>query len=354
VLRKTLQRTVLNRRRPPSAPADGPLPLAPASPGVKLPRRFGDFLLTSRIDEDALGHVYRAMSLGDNRDFVRLHVFDSPELARMPLADTLRTNNWYVGTLSGGAIARGIRMGSVLGAPYLAWSESHGWPLHALTGALRLSGRRLSMEHAILIADRIAAGLESAQKTKLDRRPVLHGLVWPGFVSIGEHGDVRIAGFGIAPAILPVVTKERLSQELAPYLAPEERSENRVGINSDVYAVGAILLELLTGRQPGAQMLRADVRSDDAFPQALARVLRVCFAPAELRFPSLSSFRRELGKVVVAEKLELSSYRLAADLRALSSPPVAASAAREESAREAPTDAEIDRTLEAFWKRLNI
>lgn len=353
MLRKTLQRTVLNRRRPPSAPPDGPLPIAPPNAGQNLPRRFGDFLLTSRIDENVLGRVYRAMSLGDNRDFVRLYVFDSPELPRMPLADTLRANNWYVGTLSGAAIPRGVRMGSVLGMPYLAWTEAHGWPLHALVRALRQTRLRLPIEHAMLIADRIAAGLESAQKTRLDRRPVLHGLVWPGFVSIGEHGDVRIGGFGIATAVVPVLTRERLSQELAPYLPPEETLEARVGVNSDVYGVGAILLELLTGRELRGQKPRADLRSEDSFPDALARILRVCFAPAELRFPSLSSFRRELAKIVVAENLDLSSFRLAEDLRRLCGAGVAPSAPAEPE-RGVPTDADIDRTLEDFWKRLNI
>jgi serine/threonine protein kinase len=235
-----------------------------------------------------------------------------------------------------------------------AWPEAHGWPLSALLRGLRATGRRLALEHSILIADRIAAGLESAQKTRLDQRPVLHGLVWPGFVSIGEHGDVRIGGFGVAPGILPALEGKRLADEVAPYLAPEERSQRRVGVNSDVYSLGVILLELLTGRQPREEKLRPDLRREDAFPAALVRVLRVCFAPAELRFPSLSSFRRELGKVVVGASLELSSYRLAADLGGLCNQPVSSPARAGESGRDAPTDAEIDRTLDDLWKRLNV
>ena len=355
MLVKTLHRTVLNRRLAPVVPPPGPIAVAPSSGEEKLPRRFGGFLITSRLDVDALGHVYRALCLGDSHEYVRLHVLDAPELPAAAVAETLRANNWFVGTLSGAAIVRGARMGSVQGVPYLAWSEPHGWPLHGILRGLRATGRRLAIEHSILIADRIASGLEAAQKTRLDRRPVLHGLVWPGFVSVGEHGDVRIGGFGVAPGILPALQKRRIFEELAPYLAVEQRLQSHVAVNSDVHAVGAILLELLTGRQPRVEKLRPDFRADDALPDALARVLRVCFAPVDLRFPSLGSFRRELGKVVVETGLEPSSYRLAADLRALFQPAVPPPAPHvPQTAAATPTDADIERTLEDLWKRMNV
>ena len=357
MLGKTLHRTVLNRRLAPVPPPPGPLALTPSATAEKLPRRLGDFLITSRVDEDALGTVYRGLLLGDDHAFVQIRIFDSPELLRTTLAGTIAANAWYVGTLSGAAIARGVRMGSIEDVSYIASSETHGWPLHGILRALRAAGRRLPIEHCILIADRIASGLEAAQKTRLDRRPVLHGLVWPGFISIGEHGDVRLAGFGLAAAVLPVLHRRRLAEELAPYLPGEERLEKHVAVNSDVHAVGAILLELLTGREPRVEKLRPDFRAEDALPESLARVLRVCFAPVDLRFPSLTSLRRELGKVLVEAGLEASSYRLATELKALFPPaglPSPGAAPASEKALVSPTDADIERTLEDLWKRLNV
>jgi hypothetical protein len=356
MLVKTLHRTVLNRRLAPVPAPPGPIRISAATT-EKLPRRFGEFLITSHLDEDALGAVYRALVLGEEHVFVQLRLLNSPELPWTSLAETLAASSWYVGTLSGAAVARGVRMGSFDGIPFIASTEPHGWPLHGILRALRAAGRRLAIEHSILIADRIAAGLEAGQKTRLERRPVLHGLVWPGFVSIGEHGDVRLGGFGVASAILPVLYKKRLTEEVAPYLAPEERQEKRVAVNSDVYAVGAVLLELLTGRQPRPDSLRPDFRVEDGFPESLARVLRVCFAPIDLRFPSLTSLRRELGKVVVETGLEPSSYRLAHDLKTLfppSGPPGADDSRAPVGAPKSPTDAEIESTLEDLWKRMKV
>src|SRR5262249_34193919 len=64
MLVKTLHRTVLNRRLTPAAAAPGPIAIGLPNRTEKLPLRFGEFLLTSRLDEDALGAVYRGLALG--------------------------------------------------------------------------------------------------------------------------------------------------------------------------------------------------------------------------------------------------------------------------------------------------
>ena len=102
------------------------------------------------------------------------------------------------------------------------------------------------MEHALLIAEKVATALDHAYNTTIDGDRTLHGLVWPGFVAISDDGEVRLSGFGLASGVLPALRKPRLASDVAPYLAPEERERGAPGKNSDVYSVGAILLELLT------------------------------------------------------------------------------------------------------------
>ena len=347
---KKLQQTILNRRR--ERPPDERITLFTPSDSEKLPRKFGSFLLTTAFGEDALGHSYRAMSLGDSQDFVRLRILDSPDLPKTYVAETLRANNWYVGTLSGPHVVRGARMGSVLGVPFLAWTESHGWSLDRLLDGLRRAGRRLATAHALWIADGIASALESAQRTKLDRRPVLHGLVWPGFVSIGEDGDVRLGGFGVASAILPLIRQGTLGAGIAPYLAPEEREEEHLAANSDIYAVGALLFELATGRRPSEGEHRMQWRSEDAFPSELRRLLAFALGPRELRFATPTQLKRELAKVAASLGVELSSRALREDLRTLlaATPPPA----RVDPPAAPPADPDVDRALDDYFEKLNL
>src|SRR5262249_2290165 len=97
MLVKTLHRTVLNRRLTPPGRPPGPIAIGPPNRTEKLPRRFGEFLLTSRLDEDALGAVYRGLALGgEEQEFVQVRLFNSPELAWTSLAETLVSSSWFV------------------------------------------------------------------------------------------------------------------------------------------------------------------------------------------------------------------------------------------------------------------
>jgi serine/threonine-protein kinase len=101
-----------------------------------------------------------------------------------------------------------------------------------------------------LIAEKIATALDHAYNTTVEGERTLHGLVWPGFVSLSDDGETGLTGFGLAQGLLPSRGRARFGKEVAPYLAPEERSEGTIGKNSDVYSVGVLLFELLTGRLP--------------------------------------------------------------------------------------------------------
>ena len=205
-------------------------------PTDKLPRPFGSYLLTAELKEDALGRQFRAVRLGDEKAFVRLRTLDAPELLVDPLLDAIDENGEVHGFLKNAAVARGVDMDSIDGVPYVAWSEANGRTLADLHAKGRSLNRRLPVEHALLIAEKIATALDHAYNTTIDGDRTLHGLAWPGFVTISDDGEIRLAGFGLAPGVLPAIGQPRLAKELAPYLAPEERAGGVVGRNSDVSA----------------------------------------------------------------------------------------------------------------------
>ena len=343
------------RSRPLEAPAAKAL-AAPANESEKLPRRFGDFLLTSRVGSDALGHVYRGLTLGETGDFVRVRLMDSRELGHERLAETVRSAP-PPPSRTPEHRPRGERLGLARGTAFLAWTEMHGWTLDALLRDLRRRGRRLPVEHVLLIIDGLARALEAGGP---------HGLVWPGFVSISRDGEARLGGFGLAPAILPALDGRSLSAALSPYLAPETLEERTASADGDVYSLAAIALEALTDRPTPFVGLGRGAGADRLFPHELARLLRTATSRRRQRFATPGDFRRELGQFLVGSGHLPSSFHFSRFLRDLDlprSPAVTASRpdAPRESGESAMPDvpvvpvleeAEIESVLQKFWGQI--
>ena len=280
-----------------------------------LPRRFGSYVLTARLGEDALGSVYRALREGPERGFVRLRILESPEIEEDAVLDAIQENGEIHSFLKNPAIARAVQMDSVEGVPFLAWAEDSGRTLDALVSRAPTLQGRIPIEHSLLIAEKIATALDHAYNTTVEGERTLHGLVWPGFVSLSDDGETTLVGFGVAPGLLPSRGRPRFSREISPYLAPEERSEGKIGKNSDVYSVGVILFELLTGRLPAAGGPVADLfavaRGPSPLPPEITAVLKMCLSDAGSRYQSSGELRRELGKLLFSGPYQPSTFNLA-------------------------------------------
>ena len=284
-------------------------------PTDTLPRPFGTYLLTAALPGDALGRQFRALRAEAAERFMRLRILDSPELSSDALLDAIEENGEVHGFLKNPAVARGVEMDAVDGVPFVAWSEPSGRTLADLHQKCRSLARKIPVEHALLIAEKVATALDHAYNTTIDGDRTLHGLVWPGFVAISDDGEIRLAGFGLASGVLPSIGKPRLARELAPYVAPEARESGAVGRNSDVFSVGALLYEMLTGQVPGPDALAALKTSGPAGPPLIApemlALLRMTLGPPESRYQSAGDLRRELGKLLFSGPYSPSTFNLA-------------------------------------------
>lgn len=316
-----------------------------------LPRRFGSYVLTAALGEDALGRVYRAIRDAPERGFVRLRILESPEVSEDAVLDAIQENGEIHSFLKNPSIARGVQMDSVEGVPFLAWNEESGRTLDALLARAPTLQGRIPLEHSLLIAEKVATALDHAYNTSIEGERTLHGLVWPCFISLSDDGETCLTGFGLAPGLLASRGRPRFAKEIAPYLAPEERSEGKIGKNSDVYSVGVILFELLTGRLPAPGGPVADLfavaRGPSPLPPELTAVLKMCLSDAASRYQSSGELRRELGKLLFSGPYSPSTFNLAYFLNNLFAPEIEAETrAREKelaldpvSIREAPASA---------------
>lgn len=96
------------------------------------------------------------------------------------------------------------------------------------------------------IAARVAEALEVAHE-----RGIVHRDIKPQNVLVTPSGEVKVADFGIARAAsATVVTKTHLVLGTVGYMSPEQAAGERVGPASDLYSLGVVLYEMLTGELP--------------------------------------------------------------------------------------------------------
>ncbi|HEY3202619.1 MAG TPA: hypothetical protein VGL03_03055 [Thermoanaerobaculia bacterium] len=285
-----------------------------------LSRHLGDYLLVAQLSEDALGTVFRALYAADERRFVRLRILRSEELLPEAILWAIRKNAPRSGSLVHEAIVVRQHLDVVDGIPFMTWDETAGWTLDTMLARVRALGIRIPAEYALLIAERIAAALEHSHQTIIGDRPADHGLLWPGFVSISHDAAVRVGGYGIADGVLPSLNGLRMAAEIAPYIAPEVRNGGKIGANSDVYSLGAIVIELTTGRRPSLDTPAPEMRAGDPRSEELADFLKRCLAAPEERFASAVETHRALQQMVTGSPYSLYNANLSLFLYKLLNP----------------------------------
>jgi serine/threonine-protein kinase len=155
---------------------------------------------------------------------------------------------------------------------------------------------------ALGIAAQIAAALEAAH-----RQGVIHRDIKPQNVLQTSQGHVKVADFGIARAIgLEPVTRTAEVLGSAEYLSPEQAQGKPVDARSDLYSLGVVLYQLLTGSAP----FNGDT------PVAVAvRHVRELPEPPRRRNPAISAFAEAIVLKLLA-KDPAQRFQSAAELRA--------------------------------------
>jgi serine/threonine protein kinase len=283
------------------------------------PRKLGAYVLAAQLGDDALGTVYRALHAPDEGRLARLRVLQSPELEPERILSAIGRNGASASALSHKTIVLKAELGVADGVPYLAWYEPGGWTLDFLLSKLRAAKARIPIAHALLIVQRVASALEHAWFSLIDAETRGHGVVIPAFVSISQDAEIRLGGFGLAEAVLPVLHKPRLARDVAPYVAPESRATGISGDNSDVFSLGILLAELVTGRREISSPPLSNL-SEDPFLDNIRLFLDRALAPSKDRFSSAPDANRALQEILAASPTPVSTSELALFLYDLLNP----------------------------------
>lgn len=129
------------------------------------------------------------------------------------------------------------------GRPFIVMELVRGQSLRDL-----LRSEQVAPQRAVQITADAALGLHYAHE-----RGLVHRDIKPGNILVSEEGQVKVADFGIARAVnAENVTQTAAVFGTAAYVAPEQAQGEDVDRRTDVYSLGCVLYELLTGRQPFA------------------------------------------------------------------------------------------------------
>ncbi len=158
-----------------------------------------------------------------------------------------------------------------------------------------MAASRLSSEQALAIVPPICDALQYAHE-----HGIVHRDIKPENLLLDKEGRVKIADFGIAKILDTESLADVVESQPAgtpQYMAPEQRLHAQTDHRADIYSLGVVLYEMLTGElpserlQPPSKQVQIDVRIDEI-------VLRALEARPELRFSTASEFRASVEAFV--------------------------------------------------------
>ncbi|MFE4449070.1 protein kinase [Streptomyces sp. NPDC056796] len=196
--------------------------------------------------------------------------------------------------------------------PYIVMEYVEGQPLGSVLQADIQQYGAMPADKALKVTADVLAALDTSHEMGL-----VHRDIKPGNVMMTKRGIVKVMDFGIARAMQSGVTSMTQTGMVVgtpQYLSPEQALGRGVDARSDLYSVGIMLFQLLTGRIPfdadsALAIAYAHVQEEPVAPSSINRsvtpamdalVARALKKNPNERFPSASAMQDEIARVLSA------------------------------------------------------
>jgi TonB family protein len=282
--------------------------------------RFGKLVLLEETESTGLGPEYRAAKLGPAglEKLVTILRLKPAISGNAETARSLMDQAKVAAQLQNPNILRIFGIGKVDQTYYISYEFIEGKSLRAILERCRQEAYPFSVEHALLIASKVCSALEGAQARRLESGDrYFHGLLNPGSILVSYEGEVRVKGFGYWPSRL----REALPEETLTYLAPEQAAGGVGDGRSDVYSLGAVAFEMLTGQSPAGEDLAARIPAaklqspsgeDDSLTPPLVEILqRALGAEPSRRYSEVQEMRKAIDALLFSGDFTPTTFNLA-------------------------------------------
>jgi len=209
---------------------------------VTTPTLLGNrYRLGERLAAGGMGSVYRAVDETLGRQVavkaLRRELADDPTFL-----ERFRREARAAAALSHPGVAAIYDYGEVEGQPFIVMELVEGENLAERVAA----GGPLPWQEAFAIGEQVAAALAAAHAHGL-----VHRDVKPANIMLGRDGRAKVTDFGIAQAAqAATLTRTGMVLGSANYVAPEQAKGGHVGPAADLYSLGCVLFEAVTGETP--------------------------------------------------------------------------------------------------------
>ncbi|RLB53672.1 MAG: hypothetical protein DRI34_13110, partial [Deltaproteobacteria bacterium] len=218
-----------------------------------MARKLGKFELLERLGGGGMAEVFRARLHGpqgfskdialklilpqfsDEPDFVKMFIHEATVAAQLDHASIVRIHEFD----------------QIDGTYYIAMELVDGKDLRSISARARSQDRPIKVAEALAIALGVARGLAFAHaELTPGRDPIIHRDISPHNIVVSRAGEVKITDFGIAKmASTASLTRTGVIKGKASYMSPEQARGERVDPRSDIFSLGCVMWELLSGQR---------------------------------------------------------------------------------------------------------
>src|SRR3989338_4105095 len=294
-------------------------------------QEFGQYQLIEKIAQGGMAEIF----LGKARDphgiekpvvikRILPQIAASPEFVEM-LIDEAK----IAVMLSHGNIAQIYDLGKVADDYFIVMEYVEGRTLSQINKRLRQQNKRMPVPFAVWIASEIASGLDYMhRKTDEEGIPlqIIHRDISPQNIILSTAGTLKIIDFGIAKAKTKVSTTDSgiLKGKFA-YMSPEHAEGEKLDHRTDIFSLGVVLYELLTGQrlfkgknnqETLKKVRRAKVPPPSAFrehlpPELDEITLKALQKERTKRYPEAGELQRNLTKALIKHYPDFTPRKLA-------------------------------------------
>ncbi|MCP3163499.1 serine/threonine protein kinase [Myxococcus qinghaiensis] len=297
---------------------------------------FGKYELLRKIASGGMGQVFLAREHGTG--FERLvvlklilpHLAEDDEFLSMFLDEA-----GLVARLTHPNLITILDLSQIEGRHCLAMEYVQGDDVRRLEKFSRAQNKPMSVGLILRVIADAAAGLHYAHQARdVQGRPMrlVHRDVSPQNILVGFDGGVKVIDFGVAKAATSSAnTATGVLKGKYPYMSPEQASGLAIDARSDLFALGVVMWEMLTGKRlfkgdsdlmtlrlvKDCQVPRPS-QLNPKLPPGLDEVVLKALAPTpDERYPDCGAFRLALEDYTLNLRLPSSSAHLSAYLREL-------------------------------------
>ena len=275
--------------------------VAPGGGEALLGRELGDYRITALIAEGGMSRVYRAERIdGSFERDVAIKISPASGLSQEFRERFLREQGMLAGLNHPNICQLYDAQVTEEGWPYIVMELVEGVPVDEWCRE-RAEDRAAVVRLMIGIADALAYA---------HARLIVHRDIKPSNVLVNAEGRPKLLDFGIAKLLTPEVTAlTRVSPMTPRYASPEQLLGDEVTIGSDIYQLGLLFCEMLTGEAPNPDQTLSEAIQRAAgghavsipapirqrLPRELVLILEQCLrvAPSE-RYPDANALQRDL------------------------------------------------------------